>query len=237
MINYGQEKKIPLLNICTPKVDTTFFFVLLEKIGDIIIAHYPYLETELRQVLSALPLNASDREVFVDKVYKPGSNLLALLQNDVSPETFGFLITHTVKPLMKQFGKITSPLYNLEEWMQSTCPVCGGKPSLSLLEKENGKRYLYCGLCEVKWRFQRLGCPYCASMESQYFKVEGEDKYRIYYCENCSGYIKTIDARKINDTADLFWEDIYTVHLDIIALREGYVKAPTQLPLSSSSPN
>ncbi|WP_353681828.1 formate dehydrogenase accessory protein FdhE [Pelotomaculum sp. PtaB.Bin117] len=40
------------------------------------------------------------------------------------------------------------------------------------------KRYLYCGLCEVKWRFQRLGCPYCASLESQFLKVEGEDKYR-----------------------------------------------------------
>ncbi|MCG9968889.1 hypothetical protein L9W92_12675 [Pelotomaculum terephthalicicum JT] len=110
MINYAQENRIPLLNICTPKVDTNFFFVLLEKIGEIIIAHYPYLETECRQVLSALPLNASDREVFVDKVlFKPGANLLALLQNDVSPEIFGFLITHTVKPLMKQSGKITSP--------------------------------------------------------------------------------------------------------------------------------
>jgi len=237
IINYGQENKIPLLNICAPRVDTNFFFVLLEKVGEIIIAHYPYLETEYRQVLSSLPIDKHQRDLFVANVFKPGANLLALLKNDVSPEAFGFLMTHTVKPLMRQFGKIAAPVYNLEEWLIGTCPVCGGRPSLSLFEKESGKRYLYCGLCEVKWRFHRMGCPYCASPESQFISIEGEEKYRIYYCEKCSGYIKTIDERKIEGTADLFWEDINTVHLDILALREGYINVQPELPLSVSKQN
>ena len=237
IINYGQENKIPLLNICAPRVDTNFFFVLLEKVGEIIIAHYPYLETEYRQVLSSLPIDKHQRDLFVANVFKPGANLLALLKNDVSPEAFGFLMTHTVKPLMRQFGKTAAPIYNLEEWLKGSCPVCGGRPSLSLFEKESGKRYLYCGLCEVKWRFHRMGCPYCASPESQFISIEGEEKYRIYYCEKCSGYIKTIDERKIEGTADLFWEDINTVHLDILALREGYINVQPELPLSVSKQN
>ncbi|KUK65185.1 MAG: Uncharacterized protein XE00_0408 [Desulfofundulus kuznetsovii] len=237
MISYGQENKIPLLNICSPQVNASYFFILLEKVSEIIIDHYPYLKNECRQILSALPVEISERELFVDNVFKPGVNLLALLKNDVSSETFGFLITHTVKPLMRQFGKIASPVYDLEEWMKGSCPVCGGRPSLSLLEKEVGRRYLYCGLCEVKWRFQRIGCPYCANPESQFLRAEGEEKYRIYYCENCSGYIKTIDERKMEGTADLFWEDINTVYLDILALREGYINIQPELPLSDLKQN
>jgi hypothetical protein len=28
-------------------------------------------------------------------------------------------------------------------------PVCGGRPHLAVLEKDTGKKFLYCALCEV----------------------------------------------------------------------------------------
>jgi FdhE protein len=226
IINYGQEKGIPLLNICPPQVKSDDFYTLLIRIGEIIQEHYPSLTEECKQIYAALPADAAGRELFVNRAFTPGENLIANIQQDVSPETFGFLLTHTIRPFMRQYGKIASALYNLEAWLRGYCPVCGGKPSLSLLEKEQGRRYLYCGLCEIKWRFQRLGCPYCLTGESQFFTVEGEEKYRVYFCENCRGYLKLIDEKKSDSEVNLFWEDINTVYLDILALQEGYLNKP-----------
>jgi FdhE protein len=53
------------------------------------------------------------------------------------------------------------------------------------------------------------------------------EQYRVYYCDNCHGYIKTInEAMIVNSNLDLFWEDINTVHLDLLALQEGYINQP-----------
>ncbi|HCJ78538.1 MAG TPA: hypothetical protein DHV84_00685 [Desulfotomaculum sp.] len=233
-VNYGLENGIPLLNTLPVRVDTDIFFAFLHNTAEIILEHYPYLAEEIQQIYAALPSDLPGRELFANQVFIPGTNLLTHLQKDVSPEAFGFLLTHTVKPFMRQFGKSASSLYNLEEWLKGSCPVCGGKPSLSLLEKESGKRYLYCGLCEMRWRFNRLGCPYCANTESQFLTVEGEKKYRIYFCENCHGYLKTINEKRVDEAIDLFWEDIRTVYLDILALQEGYINVHTELPLYST---
>jgi len=162
--------------------------------------------------------------------FTPGADLISYLKTDLPPETFGFLLNHTVKPFMRQYACSLSSYFDPETWLQGCCPVCGGKPTLALLEKEYGGRYLYCGLCETKWRFHRLGCPYCIDDESHFFTVEGMEKYRVYYCEKCHGYIKTIDEKKISgDVIDLFWEDINTVQLDILAMREGYINQQAAL--------
>ncbi len=227
-IDHGFRNGIPLLSLCPPLIKDDDFFEVLKKVGEIIQEHYPHLTKEYQQIYAALPTDKINRELFVAKVFTPGENLLNCLPEDISPETFGFLLRHAAKPFMRKLGEITAGLYNFEEWLRGTCPLCGGRPSLSLLEKEKGRRYLYCGLCEIKWRFQRLGCPYCQKEESQFFVIEGEEKYRVYYCENCRGYLKTIDERKAAGEINLFWEDIRTVYLDMLALREGYVNLPVK---------
>ncbi len=226
VLNEGYKKGIPLINLCPPKVKAfDFFFTVMKQVAVIIQKYHPDLGTEMAQVEKALPDDAATQELIVSQAFIPGSNLLTHLAQPVSPEAFGFLLNHTVKPFMKQYGKIVTSLYDFEQWQRGRCPVCGGRPGLAFFEREAGKRYLYCGLCEVKWRFQRLGCPYCLNGESQFFTVDGEgwEKYRVYFCDQCRGYLKTINRKKVNDEeTDLFWEDINTVYLDILALQEGY---------------
>ncbi len=226
VLNEGCKKGLPLIRLCRPQVKTPdFFFTVMKQIAAIIQKHHPDLNTEMTQVEKALPDDVANQELFVSQAFIPGSNLLIHLKQNVSSDAFGFLLNHTVKPFMQQYGKMVASLYDLEQWQKGSCPVCGGRPGLALLEREAGKRYLYCGLCEVKWRFQRLGCPYCLNGKSQFFTVEGEglEKYRVYFCDQCRGYLKTINRKKVNDEeTDLFWEDINTVYLDILALQEGY---------------
>jgi FdhE protein len=226
----GREKDIPLISICPPRVKAEDFFAVMKQVAGIIKSFIPELAAETEQIESTLPVDHAAREEFAAMAFTPGADLLSNLKTDLPPETFGFLLNHTVNPFMRQYARSVGNYFDPETWLQGCCPVCGGKPTLALLEKENGGRYLYCGLCEVKWRFHRLGCPYCIDFESHFFTVEGMEKYRVYYCEKCHGYIKTIDEKKTGgDVTDLFWEDINTVQLDILAMREGYFNQQADL--------
>ncbi len=222
-LKQGQERTLPLAAICPPQVKTEDFFTTMKQVAGVIKEHLPELAVEVKQIESALPVAPSDREEFAARAFIPGENLLSHLKIDLSPETFGFLLNHTTRPYLRQYANNVKAIFDSETWMRGSCPVCGAKPVLALLEKESGKRYLYCGLCETKWRFYRLGCPHCASKESQFFTVEGMGKYRVYYCDKCLGYIKTVDGAKMGGKELMpFWEDINTVQLDILAMREGY---------------
>jgi FdhE protein len=223
VLSQRQEKDISMINLCPPRVKAEDFFATMKQVAGVIKNFMPDLAAEIELIESSLPVEPAQQEEFAAMAFTPGANLLSYMKTDLPPETFGFLLNHTVKPFMRQYAVNVSEYFDPETWLNGNCPVCGGKPSMALLEKENGKRYLYCGLCDVKWRFHRLGCPYCTNYDSQFFTVEGMEKYRVYYCEKCHGYIKTIDGAKTDGgLLKLFWEDINTVQLDILAMREGY---------------
>lgn len=222
---------VPIIEVCPPQANADMFFDVFKDVAGIIVKHKPDLEGDINKILSALPAAAEARELFVIQAFTPGTNLLESFNEELSPESLGFILNHAVKPFMKQYAHMVSAFFAPEQWLKGACPVCGGKPTMALLEKEGGKRYLYCGVCEVRWRIQRLGCPYCSSNESRFFNVEGMEQYRVYYCDNCHGYIKTINEAMMSDSSnlDLFWEDINTVHLDLLALQEGYVNQPIEI--------
>ena len=228
-------KGTPLIIICPPRVKAEDFFAAMKQVAGIIKSFMPELAADTVQIESALPVDPAAQEEFTSLAFTPGADLLSCLKTDLPPETFGFLLNHTVKPFMRQYARSLSNYFDPETWLQGCCPVCGGKPTLALLEKEYGGRYLYCGLCEIKWRFHRLGCPFCIDDESHFFTVEGMEKYRVYYCEKCHGYIKTIDEKKTGGAViDLFWEDVNTVQLDILAMREGYINQQADLQESEN---
>ncbi|HBR22045.1 MAG TPA: hypothetical protein DD713_05685, partial [Nitrospiraceae bacterium] len=57
----------------------------------------------------------------------------------------------------------------------------------------------------------------------RYFNTEADGKgYRVDVCEECKKYIKTIDLRELKEEVTPLIEDIGTLHLDIIAEKEGY---------------
>ena len=93
--------------------------------------------------------------------------------------------------------------------------------------KSEGARFLVCSACGNEWRFNRLKCPFCENANHEklrYFYTEKEGKaYRVDVCENCKRYIKTIDTNEVDEVIPSL-EDIGTLHLDILAQKEGYTK-------------
>jgi FdhE protein len=110
------------------------------------------------------------------------------------------------------------------DWRESVCPVCGARPAMAELVGEEGRRQLSCSACTYAWSFQRMKCPSCGCEDAEklsYFTA-GEGATRVDTCRVCSRYIKTRDGRKGGSGVPLEVEDLLTIHLDLLASREGF---------------
>jgi FdhE protein len=142
-----------------------------------------------------------------------------------------FLIQASIWPSIEAGVEQLRSEVDPETWLKGYCPLCGSLPSLSLLKEEVGKRYLLCSFCGYQWRVERIFCPFCNNKDQEslhYFCGEGEETHRIDLCDKCHQYIKTIDARNLQES-DPVLEDLSTLHLDLLASQKGY-KRPVPNP-------
>ena len=109
-----------------------------------------------------------------------------------------------------------------------TCPWCGSPPGLARLVGGEGRRLLCCSLCGESWPHALLKCPACRHEEDQdRLRLDPEDACFIQACGNCRAYLKTVDERRLPEgeaVIPLVWATA-TVHLDLIAEREGCRRA------------
>jgi len=111
-----------------------------------------------------------------------------------------------------------------EGWAEGYCPVCGGRAGMDELAGDEGRRHLSCSGCFFKWPYKRIKCPYCGTEDPaalSYFAA-GDGATRVGVCRACSRYIKTRDSRAGNADIPLEVEDLATLHLDLMAAKEGF---------------
>jgi FdhE protein len=119
----------------------------------------------------------------------------------------------------------------LDKWAASYCPVCGAAAHLCLIEGEDGRLLLSCSRCCMRWKFRRMACPFCGEAgkeKTRYFTVENDPIHRVYVCETCKHYLKSVDSRE-KPIVFARLEDLMTIRLDIIAKREGYLRDTVDL--------
>ncbi|AEG58716.1 formate dehydrogenase accessory protein FdhE [Desulforamulus ruminis] len=148
---------------------------------------------------------------------------------NVTGAQLAYIAYHTFKPLLKFYGEKVSAQVSISHWLKNYCPVCGDQPTMAKLSGQDGHRKLYCGRCETHWRYKRSGCPYCNEDDSEasFFTLDDNRQYRVYLCDHCKSYLKTVDERECGEV-DLFCEDILTVELDELAHNEGYQRGGTE---------
>jgi FdhE protein len=132
------------------------------------------------------------------------------------------LIRMALLPYLQRAARVILPLLDLDKWRRGYCPVCGGQPHFSTLRGE-GERFLVCSRCDAEWPFARLHCPFCGTADHKqlvYYPGE-EGVYRLYVCNACRRYLKTIDLRQAEGRV-LAVEPILTVDMDLSARKEGY---------------
>jgi formate dehydrogenase maturation protein FdhE len=120
--------------------------------------------------------------------------------------------------LSKRFGKC----FDNEKWLKAYCPLCGQKPGLGYIDSE-GRRFLQCSFCAMKWRFRRVVCPFCDEESGYYSMFEINNRnVRIEYCMNCKGYLKTFVLEP--DNSSPYRLDMETLSIDEWAHKEGFKK-------------
>jgi FdhE protein len=134
-----------------------------------------------------------------------------------------YVLEIPLKTSLEQFADGIGP-EECEGWQEGFCPVCGSRAGMAELAGEEGRRWLSCSCCSFRWPFKRMLCPYCGNEDGEklsYFSA-GEGSTRVDLCKACNRYIKTRDSRKGNADVPLDVEDLLTIHLDLLAAREGF---------------
>jgi FdhE protein len=109
------------------------------------------------------------------------------------------------------------------------CPACASLPSVARLRRADGRRIMTCGLCGTEWEAKRLACACCGTEDQSLLGVlrlsDGDARW-LETCERCKGYVKTVDERRLpeGETVLPVVEESATLHLDLLAEREGYIR-------------
>ncbi len=155
---------------------------------------------------------------------------LSKLQREfgIEPLLLISLFVSIYRPIFEAAIELSGKTFDLSRWKKNWCPLCGSFPCMSRLEKDTGKRFLWCMRCNSQWNFKRLKCPFCAEEDTKnldFFYLEDGSPYRVDVCRSCHAYLKTIDEKKSASEKVLFLvEDIKTSYLDPLAVNEGFHK-------------
>lgn len=131
-------------------------------------------------------------------------------------------VTLALVPYVQRMADAVRPLLREDLWRRGMCPLCGGWPQFAFLERETGARRLYCARCDTSWGFDRVTCPFCGEMDAMVYYPSQDEVYRLYACESCKRYLKTMDLRRTLRTPEPLVERLVTISMDLAAQEKGY---------------
>ncbi len=131
------------------------------------------------------------------------------------------------RPFFHRLGELLAEAAIGAVQARPTCPSCGGPPRYSRLARDEGRRFLWCDLCDIQWPFRRLTCAYCGNTQQTrlgYLSIEGDAQHRIDVCEECRCYLRAVDERGLPEgqRVSFLIEDLGTMHLCAAAEGQGY---------------
>lgn len=216
-------KGIPLLDFHDLTLEWEEVKLLFEKVLRLISKYSPEREEDAC-VLDRMLHCGSTLEEVCDTWYEYGSSEAFAGVSCVGADLVDFAVHSALHPFLANHREALISLMDLELWRRKACPICGGKPDLSLLTKA-GTRNLVCCRCDARWLFQRLECAFCDNdrPDKMAYYVDESGIYRLYVCDACRSYLKGIDLRDVQPDVLLPLERIRTLDLDRQAQSWNYV--------------
>jgi FdhE protein len=128
-----------------------------------------------------------------------------------------------MRPFLARCAEVVQQRADFTAWVLPRCPLCGGEPDFSVLTSA-GDRFLICGRCTARWRFDAATCPYCGNADRALLPSfsSGDGLYRLYLCDACRRYIKAYDAAAGGRPVMLALDSVATLPLDAAAVQRGY---------------
>jgi len=132
------------------------------------------------------------------------------------------VVTLALTPFLQHSAQAYRPLLDDALWRRGSCPICGSWPQFSFLDREAGARHLHCPCCDTLWSFDRVACPFCGKTDTMLYYASEDQVYRLYACQECKTYLKTVDLRRTTRNPDLLVERLVTISMDLAAQEQGY---------------
>lgn len=221
-----------------PKIDTGAIQLtdeeessLREGMRDLLVLVNRYNEgMDFTHLQKAFAMEDNQSAVHIRLLLELDTNAMAARASDykLGLDEFIFVLVNWAKPYFVAISEKRGIGASPDEWDREVCPVCGYLPDMAMtLDAEGGKRYLHCALCEATWAYKRMACAVCGSEDAENlgcFREEGDDRYRIDFCDTCRGYIKSVRIPKFEEPKnfDLTVENVLTVRLDASVMLKGY---------------
>lgn len=222
-LEYLKDKEIDLALLASGIPQVSFdelrmgaapFIDLYRDVATLLIRDTGYLPSDSGEPQSETIL-ANAREIFYSKVPLVGVNQ----SGDVIRTACGLVLA----PYLQLSCEYLMPHIDQGAWHRGNCPVCGGVPSFAAVHAEPGFRTLLCSRCNGEWSFRRMGCPFCLERDHQIYYPGEEEGYRLYACEACNRYIKSLEMRESASVRCLPVETLATVTMDLAARGKGYL--------------
>lgn len=192
--------------LCSPA-----FQDLVDRVARVLADHRPDLQESLREARESIAVRETG---------SPPRGASVDARESVLTD---FLDMTAARGYLRPAAAVLAPLVEDRVWDRCDCPVCGAWPDLGVLNADDGGRTLLCSRCDAAWAYRRIGCPFCRTEapDDVAYRVAGDGTYRLYVCERCGGYLKTVDGRR-RAVECLPVERVLTVGLDAVAIQAGY---------------
>jgi hypothetical protein len=178
----------------------------------------------LPEAIQALPPGRIINTRTIRAWYRGRQIVLPVPVDDVTRPLLNSIFHSVIKPFLATQAITLAATFDQETWRRGYCPICGGNPDFAYLIKDTGARWLVCSRCETAWLYQRIGCPYCQSVDQNKLSFLTDEKgwYRLYLCDECKHYLKAINLRQAQGEVVISLEKLLTWDMDRQAQEKGY---------------
>lgn len=222
------ESGTPVIYSYTPFIDFNIFKNIFKEIKHLML-NFNFDNLKVFEELEEYVFGSDDNlSYLLEKLLKSENDDGILEEKFNDPYLAAAVLAYCLKPFFKAYCCFINGEFNFNGWKKGYCPICGHDAALAFLySKHEGKRYLWCPICEFEWSFKRICCPSCYEENPDslgYFRIEEKDDgYRVNVCYTCKRYIKTYDEQKRQKREfNKFVEEKLTADLDYLAQKEGF---------------
>ena len=138
--------------------------------------------------------------------------------NICDTEEVALLLGTFSKFIMEKLQQFANDKIDIKNYSKNICPFCNNNFKYGII-KEDGKKYLFCSVCNFQWNFPRIKCPFCGNENQKqlsYFQFEDENEFvRVYKCENCGKLHKVFLSEKMKQYSSYEYAHINTAHIDL----------------------
>lgn len=219
----------PVLDFETVELPEEKLRQLFESFSSALKSTQFHEASEVKGLQGAVESGELDLQSLVKDVFNGDSGAVTLTAErlGVDADLLAYLGTNLINPFLEQYTDELGDKVDFSNWLSGSCPFCGSEAAFARLRRDDGKRILWCQFCGTEWEYPRIKCPFCSTENHKslrYFYTEEQSHYRVYLCDECKRYVKTIDERVTpeDQKLDLAFESFKTLYLDILAQKDGY---------------